>query len=343
MTQKAIALVPAYKPDNRIFDVVDSLISAEFHHILVVSDGNSQEFEPILSKLETMPDVTLLRHSVNMGKGRALKTAFDYILKTWPGLPAVCVDCDGQLSAEDAAKGAKLAYEYPDSLILGCRNLHRTANVPLASRFGNRTTKLTVALLTGLRYSDTQCGLRAYPPEIMKKLLSVPGERFEFENNTLLEVRKKAIPVVEYPINVVYQENEGYTTTFRRIHDSILIYKNLLSFLCAPTISFLLASVIWLLATGKMASPIWLGISYAVAASVSASLCALATAKVKPMIFCGIGLGIILGTLAFCFSSLGLGNELVWLCMFIPTFFGLSVIFRRFGFCRRPKITRLSK
>lgn len=343
MTQKAIALVPAYKPDSRIFSVVESLKSAGFYHILAVSDGNSEEFEPILSKLETYSDVTLLRHSINMGKGRAMKTAFDYILKTWQGLPAVCVDCDGQLSAEDAAKAAELAFAHPDSLILGYRDLNHTKNVPLASSFGNKTTKITVTLLTGLHFSDTQCGLRAYPPEVMKKLLAVSGERFEFENNTLLEVRRKAIPVVEFPINVVYQENEGYTTTFRRIHDSILIYKNLLSFLCAPTISFLLTSVIWFVATAKIEAPIWVAISYALATMIAAALCSLATAKVKPMIFSGIGIGIVLGALAFCLSSLGLGNRILWLCCLIPSFVGLSVIFRRFGFCKRPKITHLSK
>ncbi|MBR6772752.1 MAG: glycosyltransferase [Clostridia bacterium] len=343
MNQKAIALVPAYKPDSRIFDVVASLKSTGFHHILVVSDGNSAEFEPILSKLESENDVTLLRHSVNMGKGRALKTAFDYILKTWHGSPAVCVDCDGQLSAEDAAKGAELAFEYPDSLILGYRDLRHTKNVPFASRFGNSTTKLTVSLLTGLRFSDTQCGLRAYPPEIMKKLLSVPGERFEFENNTLLEVRKRNIPVVEFPINVVYQENEGYTTTFRRVRDSILIYKNLLSFLCAPAISYLLASVVWLLTTEMTTSPLWVGIAFAVSFAISAALCALASEKVRPLIISGIVLGAFLGGLALCLSLSGIGNGLVWLCMFVPSFCGLSFIFRRFGYCRRPKIVRLSK
>ncbi|MBR4940847.1 MAG: glycosyltransferase, partial [Clostridia bacterium] len=225
-----MALVPAYKPDSRIFSVVESLKKYGFKNILAVSDGNSAEYEPILSVLDADPDVTLLRHSVNMGKGRAMKTAFDYILKSWPEHSAVCVDCDGQLGADDAAKAADLAEKHPDSLILGYRDLGKTENVPAASLFGNFTTRITVCLLTGIRFADTQCGLRAYPPAVMKKLLAVSGERFEFENNTLTEVRKSSIPVVEFPINVVYEANEGYTTTFRRVRDSIIIYKNLLSF-----------------------------------------------------------------------------------------------------------------
>ncbi len=340
MPQNSIALVPAYKPDSRVFSVVDALKKEGFAHILAVSDGNSAEYEPILSALGSDPDVTLLRHSVNQGKGRALKTAFDYILNNFPGYSAVAVDCDGQLLASDAAKAARLAQEHPDSLILGCRDLRKTENVPAASKFGNFTTRITVFLLTGVVFSDTQCGLRAYPPQIMKKLLAVGGERFEFENNTLIEVRKKAIPVVEYRVNVIYEKNEGYTTTFRRIRDSILIYKNLLSFLCAPAMSFLLATVLWFLSAAQNLPPWAMGLSYGLAVLAAAALSTLAAARVTPVIVGGAGLGCIFGAAAFHLAQTGLIPRGIWTMLFIPVFWGLCVIYRRLGFGPRPRILR---
>lgn len=344
MPQKSIALIPAYKPDGRVLEVARSLSDLGFCKILAVSDGNPPEYEPVLSALEALPGVTLLRHSVNMGKGRALKTAFDYILKTWPGHGAVCVDCDGQLGGKDAVRAAELCREHPDSLILGCRDLGHTENVPASNRAGNLITRFSVLLLTGILFSDTQCGLRAYPPEVMKQLLAVPGERFEFENNTLLHVRRASLPVVEFPISVVYEKNEGYTTTFRKFHDSVLIYKNLLSILTAPTVSYLLslATGLWLSLTG------WLGPNLfpAILALVlfgGSWLMSLVAAYPRRVLLGGGVLSVLSGALFWGLSLLGLPPVYSFASMLIPCYAATCVIFRRLGFGPLPRILRLKR
>ena len=344
MPHRSVALIPAYKPDERALEVARSLNDLGFYRILAVSDGNSAEYEPVLSALEAIPNVTLLRHSVNMGKGRALKTAFDYILKTWPGCNAVCVDCDGQLGGADAVRGAQLAAEHPDSLILGCRDLRHTENVPAANRFGNFATRLSLRLLTGVRFADTQCGLRAYPPAVMKQLLAVGGERFEFENNTLLHVRRTSLPIVEYPISVVYEKNEGYTTTFRKIHDSVMIYKNLLSFLTAPTLTYLLSLVLWLGLSMSGWFDLW-GYSavFALALFAGVGLTALVVPNPKRLLLGGGILSLLAGGAVFGLGSLGLLPAEILAALLLPCYFGLCVNFRRLGYGPLPKVLRLKR
>ena len=77
----------------------------------------------------------IIRHVVNFGKGIALKSAFNYILEQRPDIKgAVTVDCDGQHALPDINTCAKLTYEHPDSLILGCRQFD-DKEIPLRSRF----------------------------------------------------------------------------------------------------------------------------------------------------------------------------------------------------------------
>ena len=215
-----------------------------------------------------------MSHSVNMGKGRALKTGFNFILRTsWRA--AVSVDEDGQHRASDALKVVELAKQHPDSLILGCRSFSDTENMPLPNYLGNVITRVTVFLLTGIWFSDTQCGLRGYPPEVMRKLIAVDGERFEFENNTLLYVKSGKLKCVELPISVVYEKKGEYKTTYRRKADSVLIYKSLLKILVSPLLCLLLSSVAMLLLPASPDSPTASGILFGLCAFLGFSACSL--------------------------------------------------------------------
>ena len=44
--------------------------------------------------------------------------------------------------------------------------------------------------MTGMNVSDTQTGLRVIPMSWLPKLLTVEGERYEFEMNMLLEAKR---------------------------------------------------------------------------------------------------------------------------------------------------------
>lgn len=73
-----------------------------------------------------------------MGKGRALKTAFNHILSAMPHITgAVMADADGQHACLDIVACAERLLESPDALIMGCRQFDESI-VPFKSRFGNK-------------------------------------------------------------------------------------------------------------------------------------------------------------------------------------------------------------
>ena len=216
-------IIPSLNPDEKLMRVVQGMLDAGFTDVLLVNDGSDQAHEEPFRQAAALPGVTVLRHEVNRGKGRALKTAFAYVREHRPdSRGVVTVDGDGQHGAEDVRRLAEALLADDSRLYLGVRDFSRP-EVPSRSRFGNRTTSLAFRLLCGLRISDTQTGLRGIPRRFLEPLEQVAGERFEYETNMLLELRRLRIPYTELPIETIYIE-ENQTSHFRPVRDSVRIY-----------------------------------------------------------------------------------------------------------------------
>lgn len=78
-------------------------------------------------------------------------------------------------------------------------------------------------LFCGTRFSDTQTGLRGFTREVMRAFIAVPGERFEYETNMLIQCCRRNMSFTEIPIETVYFDNNA-ETHFRPVRDSLLIY-----------------------------------------------------------------------------------------------------------------------
>ncbi|MBQ7402984.1 MAG: bifunctional glycosyltransferase family 2/GtrA family protein [Lentisphaeria bacterium] len=227
MDKSSIAIIiPSYEPTEKLPLLVSHLRAQFSNRIILVNDGSNREkFQNFFERSATLPDVILLEHESNSGKGRALKTAFSYCLEhEIPG--AVTADSDGQHLPEDISRCMDALAEHPETLVMGVRDFQQK-DVPFKSKFGNTLTCSVFRMLTGRALSDTQTGLRGISADFMKKLLDVPGERFEFETKMLWEAKVLDIPYQEVKISTVYEDgNSG--THFRPVRDSWLIYKTLL-------------------------------------------------------------------------------------------------------------------
>ncbi|WKA51452.1 bifunctional glycosyltransferase family 2/GtrA family protein [Planococcus liqunii] len=223
MKQFAV-IIPAYKPDHKCESLIQQILAAGFQQIIVVDDGSGPQYADFFKSLYPVPEVAVLRHAVNQGKGRALKTAFHYILnQKLPIEGVITVDADGQHLVSDMLKIARKMAEAPDHVVLGARDF-KQKDVPFRSRFGNRFTRLLFRLSTGAVLTDTQTGLRGIPVRHLPHLLSVVGERFEYEMNMLAALRSKKIPLAEVPIETVYLE-KNKSSHFHPLHDSYHVYK----------------------------------------------------------------------------------------------------------------------
>jgi glycosyltransferase involved in cell wall biosynthesis len=212
--------------------------------VVVIDDGSGAEFSPVFEGLDSR--VILLRHEKNRGKGAGIKTGLSYVQEEnrkssdpFEQIRFVCImDADGQHLPADMERVMAAAVANPDKLTLGVREV--SGKMPLRSRMGNAITRGVFHLLTGTRVSDTQTGLRAFSVDLIPSMLTVEGNRYEYEMAVLTTVAHNRRGFVEVPIATLYEDRQNSTSHFRVVRDSLLIYKGLFKFAGSSFLSFLL-------------------------------------------------------------------------------------------------------
>lgn len=233
-------ILPSYNPSEKLKRAVEALSKARFDDIIVINDGSKSK--EIFEEVKKIKGVTVIEHEYNRGKGRALKTGFEYFLNNRPekrGL--VTTDDDMQHSMKDIVACCR-KMEKCGAAVFGARDF-KGKDVPPKSKIGNNITSFTFRFLCGIKITDTQTGLRALPKEYLPALIEVSGERFEYETNMLLSMKENGFKFMEIPIKTIYDNNNS-TTHFRPFADSIKVYAVILKYI----ISSITASIIDLVA-----------------------------------------------------------------------------------------------
>ncbi len=228
-----IALIPAYMPTEALLGMLDELEASGFESI-VINDGSGNVFDEFFEKVQQK--AVVISHPENLGKGVALKTGLTYIAGHYiTPYVVITLDADGQHLVSDAQKVYDAVCGCPDALVLGSREF--TGNIPLKSKLGNNITKVVYRLATGVRVSDTQTGLRGFSDRLIKRLLQIQGERYEYETNMLMSLARDGVRIVEVPIQTIYIDGNS-SSHFDPIGDSVRIYKEILKFSASSLAGF---------------------------------------------------------------------------------------------------------
>ena len=162
-------VIPSYEPDYKLIDLLKKLVNTQQNPIIIINDGSDENYKEIFVEAEKELEEhegKILVHEVNKGKGRALKTAFQYILQEYPeAVGCVTADSDGQHTTESIGSIILALRENPQKLILGVRSFSIN-NIPWKSWIGNAFSEKIFAYASGAHVSDTQTGLRGIPIEL---------------------------------------------------------------------------------------------------------------------------------------------------------------------------------
>ena len=266
--KKTAIVLPSLDPDRKFQGVVQGLLDKGFEHIVIVNDGSSKENLHWFDEAAEHENCVVLHHEVNKGKGRALKNAFGYVLENLPGVEGVItIDGDGQHLLEDIVACGQRMLESGEGVVLGCRDFNQPG-IPPRSIAGNKTTSRFFRILFGIRLSDTQTGLRAIPVKYLEDFCKIEGERFEYETNMLLNMKRMGIAFIEQPIATVYDPDD-YSSHYNAVKDSMRIFKVMLRFLLSGSgFRYVISGILsWLLDNllyfGFMSSGLGLGIAAA--------------------------------------------------------------------------------
>lgn len=194
---KSIALVPAFNEEKTIQEVISRLKKVDLKSV-VIDDGSLDKTAQIAKKSGAI----VVSHSKNKGKGEALKTGFEYILKNYPTINnIVIVDSDLQYFPEESIKLLKPLKGGNVGFVMGFRNWR---TVPFRHRIGNFVWRTFFNLFFETKLKDTNCGFMALSKKAVKKMERAYGG-YIIENMMLIDAIKNGLKITQVPVTVQYK------------------------------------------------------------------------------------------------------------------------------------------
>ena len=189
-------LIPAFNEEKTIETVVKKLRENNEIIHLVVNDGSNDKTGEIAKEAGAL----VLTHEKNKGKGEAIKTGFNYILKQNNNSPVVIIDADLQYSPEEAGKVLTPILKGSADFVKGVRNFDE---VPRANRIGDLIWRGFFNFFFGTEIKDLSNGYMALSPEALKKIKNIRGG-YIIESSMLMEAIKNKLRIEKVPVSVKY-------------------------------------------------------------------------------------------------------------------------------------------
>ena len=192
-------IIPAYNEKDTVLELlrrVDAVPLSLEKEIIVVDDFSTDGTREVLGSL-ARPNIRVLFHTKNMGKGSALRTGFS------EATGDIVLIQDADLEYDPA--------EYPDLL---APILDGRADVVYGSRFlggphrvlffwhsvGNRFLTALSNLVTNLNLTDMETCYKVFRGDVLRKL-NLKSRRFGFEPEVTVKVAKLKCRIYEVPIS----------------------------------------------------------------------------------------------------------------------------------------------
>jgi glycosyltransferase involved in cell wall biosynthesis len=221
-------IIPAYNPDHGLPAYIRELQQHGDFRIIIVDDGSALPSKPVFDSIRGMEGCTVLVHERNLGKGAALKTAFRYVLEDCKKVThVVTADADGQHAVEDVINVTRETIRSVRGLVFGVRDFVHP-DIPSRSLFGNRLTSVLFCMFFGRRLQDTQTGLRGIPRRELRWLMTIRGNRYDFEMNTLIHAVRENVEIREVGIRTIYLDHNS-SSHYRPVLDSVRIFLKIIS------------------------------------------------------------------------------------------------------------------
>lgn len=209
---KIVVVIPVYNNVSTIAAVISD-VRKYVEDVWVVNDGSTDSTLDVLSGIE---GIHILSYNQNRGKGYALRLAIKETHKAGFRY-MISMDADGQHYATDIPHFIEEIEKYPDSLLVGARNLNAD-NMPGKNSFANKFSNFWYRVETLQKLSDTQSGFRLYPLTLLHKVNFITN-RYEFEVEVLVRSAWRGVRVANIPISVYYPPKEERVSHFKPAKD----------------------------------------------------------------------------------------------------------------------------
>jgi len=206
-------LMPVFNEQATVKEIVARCLLVDLPltiDLVIVDDGSSDETAKVLATIDD-PNVRVLTHMANQGKGAALRTG----LAAATGDLVIVQDADLEYNPEDWRVLLDPVLKGTAFVVYGNRFAGGGRNMSGLHRFGNRFLSLVTSVLYAKRLSDMETCYKLFDRRVFKPI-TVVSDRFDFEPEITAKVLRQGYDIVEVPISYAGREfHEGKKITWR--------------------------------------------------------------------------------------------------------------------------------
>ncbi|MDC0934921.1 glycosyltransferase family 2 protein [Pirellulales bacterium] len=190
-------IIPVYNERETVVDIVRRVQEVGVHQeIILVDDFSIDGTRRLVLELEKEPDIHVILHGYNRGKGAALRTAFAQAA----GDVVIIQDADLEYDPADYPKLLAPLERGEADVVYGSRFLDNPRQDPSRlHRFGNWLLTKASNLATGQRLTDMETCYKAFRREVLAQI-EVEQDRFGFEPEITAKIARLGYSIKEVPI-----------------------------------------------------------------------------------------------------------------------------------------------
>jgi glycosyltransferase involved in cell wall biosynthesis len=211
---KTCIIIPAYNVEDTLTQVIKDA-RKYVKEIIVVDDGS--EDSTLLKAKKT--GVKVLEHKKNKGKGKALRTGIEYVLKEGFG-QIIFIDADGQHDANEIPKFLEAAQDSQVDIIVGSR-MSDVKNMPGERLTANRLGSFLTSLLARQEVDDSQSGYRLVKSPVLRAI-TLTSARYDIESEMLIKAGRRGFKIKSIPIKTIYSTEISH---FHKFWDTLRFIK----------------------------------------------------------------------------------------------------------------------
>ncbi len=196
---KLSVVIPAYNEQNTIEEIVKRVRAVQFEkEMIIVDDCSTDGTREVLKRLEHEPDVRVLYHEVNKGKGAALRTGFS----ATTGDLVIVQDADLEYNPQEFHKLAKPILDGRADVVYGSRFLSSEEHRVLFfwHSLGNKVLTTLSNMFTNLNLTDMETCYKMFRADVLKRI-SIKENRFGFEPEITAKVSRLNCRIYEVGIS----------------------------------------------------------------------------------------------------------------------------------------------
>jgi glycosyltransferase involved in cell wall biosynthesis len=205
---KICALIAAFNEEAHIARVVQGTMA--FVDAVVVVDDGSTDLTAVVARLA---GGTVISHTKNRGKGHAVRTGLDYVLRQEYS-HVLFLDGDFQHDPTEIPSLIERARVGSVDLVIGEREFRKDA-MPAARYYANVIGSGILSWFVGAKVRDSQSGFRLIRAELLRRI-PLTASRYEIETEIIIKaMRAGAILDTVVVRRLEYRDSHSKIRPFR--------------------------------------------------------------------------------------------------------------------------------